>query len=179
MKDKGDQENIPESKPTHIVGIRELIPEEMTIILKSRWRKTVKMMTTWCANKELTKKKKKSQDLGNTCGSGWLEKKLKKRHIIKYDVNHYRENWKILTEDEQTYLQCRKFNLGVERRLAWRETRQSKSRKQREEWPTVEMTGTWIMAVVAACGRQKNLGGTKEILRKNIYRLDTEEMSWP
>lgn len=125
------------------------------------------------------KKKKKSQDLGNTCGSGRLEKKLKKRHIIKYDVNHYRENWKILTEDEQTYLQCRKFNLGVERRLAWRETRQSKSRKQREEWPTVEMTGTWIMAVVAACGRQKNLGGTKEILRKNIYRLDTEEMSWP
>lgn len=75
MKNKRDWESIPESKPTHIVGIKELIPEKMTIILKSKWRKTVKMVTIWYANRECTKKE--CQDLGNTCGSGWLGKKVK------------------------------------------------------------------------------------------------------
>lgn len=140
MKNEGDRESISESKPTHIVGIRELIPEKMTIILKSRRRKTIKTVTTWYANRECTKKE--CQDLGNTCGSRWLGKKVKKRHIIKYQVNHYRKNWKIPTEDEQTYLQCRKISLEVERRLAWGETKQSKSRKQSEEWPAGEMMGT-------------------------------------
>ena len=66
MKNTGDQESISERKPTHIVCIRKVIPEKVTIILKIEVKKAFKIVTIGCTKRECAKEE--CQNLGSTCG---------------------------------------------------------------------------------------------------------------